>query len=173
MYTQFVLSGLSDGIIEMDRCRDRSCYPATGNLLIGREHMLNVTSTCGVGQPQRYCIVSYLDESKKCFFCDSRREYIPEYNKNSHRIENIVTENFDERKTRWWQSENGMQEVSVRLDLEAEFHFTHMIITFKSFRPASMIIERSADFGTNWKTYRYFAHDCASQYPDVPLGPPR
>jgi len=163
------------------QCDISSCYPATGDLLIGRETNLTATSTCGIRDPERYCIVSHLEEEKKCFQCDSRDldrrgpyNHLLAARDMSHRIDNIVTSyRQQDSRRRWWQAENGRENVSIQLNLEAEFHFTHLVMRFKTFRPSALFVERSHDWGKTWKTYRYFAYDCAKSFPGVAEGPIR
>ncbi|NXA08670.1 LAMB4 protein, partial [Sapayoa aenigma] len=108
---------------------------------------------------------------QKCFLCDSRYPYNPYTQPNSHMVENVITTFEPDRKKKWWQSENGIDHVSIRLDLETLFQFSHLILTFKTFRPAAMLVERSTDFGQTWKVFRYFAHDCAASFPNISSGP--
>ncbi|KAL2093324.1 hypothetical protein ACEWY4_010636 [Coilia grayii] len=167
----FLLTCFATPLLCQDECHDNSCHPQLGDLMVGRSAQLSATSTCGLAGPQNYCILGYLEGEQKCFLCDSRNPYNRYHNPNSHRIENVITAfEGSERKMKWWQSENGVHRVSIRLDLETVFQFSHLVLTFKSFRPAAMLVERSKDFGQTWKVFRYFAEDCPTSFPGVSEG---
>ena len=76
-------------------CETQSCYPATGNLLIGRQDKLSANSTCGEDRRERYCILSHLDQltfaDQKCFWCDSTNEGVRNSIRTSHRVQVCVT----------------------------------------------------------------------------------
>uniref|UniRef100_A0A665UDS4 Laminin subunit beta-1 n=1 Tax=Echeneis naucrates TaxID=173247 RepID=A0A665UDS4_ECHNA len=163
----FPLAQLQHTQDHQDRCPGGSCSPQLGDLLVGRAAHISASSTCGLDGPEKYCIIGYLEEGQKCFICDSRLPYDRYSNTNSHRISNIITTFDPDRKMKWWQSENGVHQVSIRLDLETVFQFSHLVLTFKSFRPAAMLVERSKDFGQTWKVFRYFAEDCSLNFPSV------
>ncbi|ELK01304.1 Laminin subunit beta-4, partial [Pteropus alecto] len=40
----------------------------------------------------------------------------------------------------------------------------------ETFRPAAMLVERSADYGRTWKVLKYFAKDCATSFPNITSG---
>uniref|UniRef100_A0A4W2F3V8 Laminin subunit beta 4 n=1 Tax=Bos indicus x Bos taurus TaxID=30522 RepID=A0A4W2F3V8_BOBOX len=162
--------GLLSYVEAQDECSRGTCQPPTGDLPVGRSGQLTASSTCGLDRAQKYCILSYLEGEQKCFICDPRFPYDPHTQPNSHTIENLITSFEPEREKKWWQSENGLDHVSIRLDLEALFQLSHLILTFKTFRPAAMLVERSTDYGHTWRVFKYFAKDCATSFPNITSG---
>ncbi|XP_022704300.1 laminin subunit beta-2-like isoform X2 [Varroa jacobsoni] len=168
------INAAADGrnyVVSHDLCISTgSCYPSTGDLVIGREKRLSATSTCGQKTRQFYCDhganSAFRHEAPRACMhtCDSDPK-----SPNYFGIENIVKLQPDLRKR--WQSEPGVMAVSIQLDFEAEFHFTHLIMIFHTFRPKAMVIEKSNDMGKTFRPIAYFAHNCAETYPHIPLAP--
>ena len=148
-------------------CDHGGCYPATGDLLIGRAANLYASSTCGLRRPERYCFIGNL-KNVSCDVCDVKAP------NKSHTIDHMVARSpgdLNKHTQAWWQAENDRENVTMQLNLEAEFVFTHLIMKFRTFRPKGMIIEKSADFGKTWRVYAYFAASCATQFPYIPTVP--
>ncbi|NWI84790.1 LAMB3 protein, partial [Pitta sordida] len=160
----FVLLAVSRLLDAQQDCSHGACYPPPGDLLLGRAHHLRASSTCGLTKPETYC-TPHGEWSMKCCRCDSR---LP-HTYNGHRVGNILS---SAGHTRWWQSQNGVERVSLQLDLDQTFQLGSVVLHFRSPLPAAMLIERSTDFGKTWQVYQYLASDCAAAFPHVPRGSP-
>ncbi|PAA46918.1 hypothetical protein BOX15_Mlig003129g4 [Macrostomum lignano] len=143
-------------------------FPSVGDLLIGRVSNLHASSTCGAEQEQTYCPIGL----SKCRKCDSKAEWDPVTNPNSHQIGNVVAKirNSNTTYDSWWMSEPGVENVTIQLDLDTKFTFTHLIMIFHNYRPKAWWLERSDDFGFKYKPYAYFAENCEETFPWVKRG---
>ena len=134
-----------------------------GNLAQGR--VLSTLSVCGSNATEPYCFYKQTTGHRrgdscaaaKCAKCSSA---IPG---QAHPPSAMSDSSFRYPHT-WWQSAEGVKEETLRLDLETEFLFTHLILVFRSLRPAAMVLERSQDHGRTWKTLRLFAGDCEGAF---------
>ncbi|XP_062461483.1 laminin subunit beta-3 [Pezoporus occidentalis] len=160
----FVLLAAPWVLRAQEACSHGACYPPAGDLLLGRAHLLRASSTCGLSKPETYC-TPHGEWSMRCCRCDSRLPHAY----NGHRVENVLS---SAGHARWWQSQNGMERVSLQLDLDQTFQLGSILLHFRSPLPAAMLIERSTDFGQTWDVYQYLASDCATAFPHVPRGSP-
>ncbi|XP_017596587.1 PREDICTED: laminin subunit beta-3 [Corvus brachyrhynchos] len=104
-------------------CSQGACYPPPGDLLLGRAAHLRASSTCGLSKPETYC-TPHGEWSMKCCRCDSR---LP-HSYNGHRVENVLS---SAGRARWWQSQNGVERVSLQLDLEQMFQLDSVVLHFR------------------------------------------
>lgn len=145
------------------RCSGRACNPRMGNLAQGR--VLSTRSVCGFNSSETYCFFTQAAAPRsrescleaKCSQCNSD---IPS---QAHPPSAMSDSSFRYPDT-WWQSAQGAKEETLQLDLETEFLFTHLIMVFRSPRPAAMVLERSQDHGRTWKPLRYFARHCQEAF---------
>lgn len=71
----------------------------------------------------------------------------------------------------WWQSKNGVEEVSLVLSLDGFFFLQSVTITFKSPLPSAFVLEASQDFRGSFHPLRYFSTNCENDFglPDTPF----
>ncbi|XP_068125858.1 laminin subunit beta-3 [Hyperolius riggenbachi] len=160
----FILSSFLFLVNAQHDCLRGACYPSVGDLLLGRSNNLKASSTCGMDEPETYC-TPYGEAQLKCCRCDSREPFTT----ISHRIINVVS---PIGHLRWWQSENGVDFVSLKFDLDRKFQLNDVILDFRSPRPSGMLIERSSDYGRSWQVYQYLAYDCSTTFPHIKRGRP-
>uniref|UniRef100_A0A8C1NQ00 Uncharacterized protein n=1 Tax=Cyprinus carpio TaxID=7962 RepID=A0A8C1NQ00_CYPCA len=159
------LAALSAVCVGQQDCWRGACYPAMGDLLLGREQNLRASSTCGLMGSEVVC-TPHGQWKMKCCPCDSRNPAAY----NAHTIQNVIS---SAGPNRWWQSKKDVSPVTLQLDLNGMYHLETVLLSFKGPRPDALIIERSKDFGRSWQPVLYMATDCPSTFPQVGTSFPR
>ncbi|NXU17801.1 NET4 protein, partial [Pardalotus punctatus] len=138
---------------------EKACNPRMGNLAHGRA--LRTETSCGRHAAEAFCAYSEDTERRcqrpACGRCSGAHAGL------AHPPAAMADSPFRLPRT-WWQAAQDAPRETIRLDLESTFYFTHLIMVFKSPRPAAMVLERSQDFGETWKPYKYFAANCSATF---------
>ncbi|XP_016314829.1 laminin subunit beta-3 [Sinocyclocheilus anshuiensis] len=159
------LAALSAVCTGQHDCRRGACYPAMGDLLLGREQSLRSSSTCGLMGSEVVC-TPHGQWKMKCCPCDSRNPAAY----NAHTIQNVIS---SAGPNRWWQSKKDVSPVALQLDLNGMYHLETVLLSFKGPRPDALIVERTRDFGRSWQPVLYMATNCPSTFPQVSNSFPR
>uniref|UniRef100_I3KWX2 Si:dkey-202e22.2 n=1 Tax=Oreochromis niloticus TaxID=8128 RepID=I3KWX2_ORENI len=134
-------------------CLDRACSPPIGNLASGRT-LFTLSNCCGNGTSQHPLCPQPSVSPQAC-------------SQDPHPVLHMTDDPFLHPDT-WWASGGGRtmqeQQDEIRLDLETKFYLTHLVLVFKSPRPAAMAIERSVDFGKTWEAVKVFAYNCSVEF---------
>ncbi|XP_045544446.1 netrin-4 [Salmo salar] len=168
----FLLAGPSSSSLPVSetqsRCAGRACNPPMGNLALGRG--LLTQSVCGSNSTEPYCSYQQMFSSTPSFHRDTSCPATPKCSKcnaalpHQAHLASAMTDSSFRYPDTWWQSAEGVETETLQLNLETEFYLTHLILVFRSPRPAAMLLERSQDHGRTWKTLRYFARDCEDTF---------
>lgn len=136
--------------LSVSRCVDRACNTPLGNLASGRT-LLTLSSCCGNSSFHHTPCPHHRGTPLLC----------PE---DAHPPALMTDDPFSHPHT-WWASgaDTGGQD-EIRLDLETHFYLSHVILLFRTPRPAAMTIERSADFGKTWEVLKLFAQNCSLEF---------
>lgn len=124
------------------------CFSLSGDL--HRFRNFSASSTCG-DPPSTFCV---FQDNEPCSECSSSDPTL------SHDVRFIN----DGDETTWWQSETGATNATIVIDFEAPVLFESTVITFRSPRPQSMVLERSSDYGQTWLPYRFYSASCRETF---------
>lgn len=143
---------------------NQRCEPESETFSIFTNPIVN--STCGSNPPYSFCLRTYDFVSKtilteNCsYVCNSSSEM------DSHGPDKMT--DFD--RATWWQSESGVDTVSIEIALGFPVQIEIVAFDFVSFIPNALYIEKSTDNGVTFEPFYYVAADCMAKYmidPDI------
>ncbi|XP_006820869.1 laminin subunit beta-1-like [Saccoglossus kowalevskii] len=157
-------------------CNNKACYPSFEDLIVTAfiNRTVSVSSTCG-DPANDYELIYINTQGEEMLIQETCNASIPEeshpkdYLYDSLKEVQLGVEVDVPNLDTWWQSTNNADNTQLILSLGDEFLFQSMTIAFRSPRPQDMCIETSIDYGITYKKLQYYAQDCASSFPDIPL----
>nr|XP_054769842.1 laminin subunit beta-1-like [Lytechinus pictus] len=169
----FLLALPSCPVYSQGAC-NRACYPQSVNLIDDNSfRSVTTDSTCG-SPPSEFDIpvASNTGDTFMTILCNASN---PDASYPIEAAYDFTSMTFfgqvftSPLLDTWWQSESEASNVHLDFTLGNEFLFQRTVISFRSYRPASLVIEKTADGGANWSPLRYYAGNCAETFPGVPL----
>ncbi len=134
------------------------------DLSTGRE--FSASSTCGQFGPEEFQgnFPGSVDDSLICDASDPDKSYPPGHLSDADGV-------LEDGRT-WWLSENGVEDVSLSLELDGFYFLRFVRVSFLSPVPAAAVVEVSQDSGATFHPLRYYSEDCLKDFdlPDTPLG---
>lgn len=118
---------------------------------------ITATSTCGLNETTEFAVRTPAGVTDG-YYCGPNEP-------NSHPPSYLT--DFVMESATWWQSDNAIytpQTVNLTLSLERLTEATLISITFQSYNPESLYLERSIDFGVSYQAYHYFSSNCFGKY---------
>lgn len=153
-----------------DEDRPRRCIPDFVNAAFGAG--VEVSSTCGVGGPTRYCDVveqtTGVSGIGQCHVCDDstpRRRFPASHLTDLNNPNNVTC----------WRSEPLMtpqtfnappDNVTLTLSLGKKYELTYVSLQFcpKAAKPDSIAIYKSMDYGKTWQPFQFYSSQCRRVY---------
>lgn len=150
-----------DQEISSDKCYDQykrphRCLPDFTNVAYKKK--ITASHTCGEKKPRKFC--QGPRHSKKCGICDASN---PEL---AHPTA-YLTDLSNPSDVTCWQTDpiaDTDQNITLTLSLGKQFDITYITLEFCSYRPDTMAIYKSNDFGRTWTPYQYYADHCMQTF---------
>lgn len=127
----------------------RGCFPSVGNIAFGRTAYAN--STCG--DPARIFEIP-LTGTAVLDTCDAS---------DAAKSHPVMLAN-DNNQTTFWAAEQYTFFVTLQLNFTFPMRLEKSTLTFRSFRPNRMILEKSSDHGLTWTPYQYYSSICLTNF---------
>ena len=155
--------------------RAQRCVPEFVNAAYMRE--VDVTSTCGVNGPTRYCFqTGPTDETSMLRLSPTTCDYCDASNGSLAHPNFYLTDVNDNNVQTWWQSEtmfegvqnpnspNQIKQVNLTLHLGKTFDVSYIRLKFFSPRPASFAIYKKMRDEDEWLPFQYYSFNCMDTY---------